>query len=62
VAFDTAPNELLLDIDQDALPPCGGRTAAPTLTEWGLIVLATALLSGGTWMLRRRPTFAHLVG
>jgi len=62
VALDSAPNDLLLDIDLDALPPCGGRTAAPTLTEWGLLVLATALLSGGTWMLRRRPAFARLVG
>ena len=62
VALDIAPNDLLLDIDLDALPPCGGRQAAPTLTEWGLLILATALLSGGTWMLRRRPAFAHLVG
>jgi hypothetical protein len=61
VALDSAPNDLLLDIDLDELPPCRGRQAAPTLTEWGLLVLATALLSGGTWMLRRRPTFAGLV-
>jgi len=61
VALDSAPNDLLVDIDLDELPACGMRTAAPTLTEWGLFVLATGLLIGGILVLRRRPTFARLV-
>lgn len=36
---------------------CLGRTAAPTLSEWKLIVLALALTVVGSWMIARRPAF-----
>jgi hypothetical protein len=41
------------------LPSCTlGRRAAPTASEMGLILLALALLGGGTWLLSRRERFA----
>lgn len=43
--------------DLNGLQSCA-RTAAPTASEWGLILLALTLASIGTWMLGRRPAFA----
>jgi hypothetical protein len=59
VAVDTAPSALILDINFNQTPPCSTRTAAPTLTEWGLIGFALSLLAGGVLTLRRRSAFAN---
>jgi hypothetical protein len=50
------PEQVLVLIDFDRLPPCALR-GAPTMSEWGLIVLVAALLGFGTWALSRRRSF-----
>jgi hypothetical protein len=42
------------------LPACGaGRTAAPSVTDLGLVILALGLLGFGAWTLGRRSGFAR---
>jgi len=64
IARESDPNDLLLDIDLDALPACGAvgggaMHGAPTMTQTGLIALALGLLAFGTFALSRRPAFAR---
>ena len=50
------PPDLLVKVDLDKLAACGG--SVPTLTGWGVIVCALALLALGVWRLVRRPARA----
>lgn len=40
------------------LPSCGGRNAAPTASDLGMVALGLALLGMGAWMLGRRRGFS----
>jgi hypothetical protein len=60
-AFDGDEENPFLDIDLNRLTPCGGRTMAPTTTEWGLATLAFTLAALGVWALRRRRTFSESI-
>lgn len=57
LAGSDSPNALLINIDLNNLPPCGGRTTAPSLTEWGLAAMTAALLVIGVWLAGRRRGF-----
>lgn len=58
IALEEEPNAPFMQIIFSNLPACSlGRQAAPTTSELGLILLALALLGGGTWLLSRRRAF-----
>jgi hypothetical protein len=57
LALETDSENPFAIIDLTGLPGCGGRTAAPTMSEWGLILLLGTLLAVGTWGLGRRRGF-----
>jgi hypothetical protein len=55
VSLSSDPSTILIQL---LLSGTCGR-GAPTLSEWNLILLALALLAGGTWMLGRRQSFSE---
>jgi hypothetical protein len=56
-ALGSTPDDPFAIIAFDSLPPCGPRAEAPSMSEWGLIVLTLGLLAVGTWVRGRRGTF-----
>ena len=56
VALDSAPAELLVDVDLDALPGCRADRAVPAAGPLALGALLLSLLAGGTWLAMRRRT------
>ena len=56
-ALASDPEVTLARIDFTELPPCGAVRGAPTVSEWGLIVMMLGLLSAGVWTLSRRRAF-----
>jgi hypothetical protein len=56
LALSSDEDNLLVNIDLNALPSCQ-RNNAPAMSEWILIALLVALLTVGTWSAGRRKGF-----
>jgi len=56
-ALSSAPEAPFAIIPFASLPACGSRTGAPSMSEWGLMVLTLGLLAVGSWLPGRRRAF-----
>jgi hypothetical protein len=58
IALSGNPDQPFAIIDFQDLLACGRARGAPTVSEWGLMILTTSLLAFGVWTLSRRRAFA----